>query len=55
MPPELTSMALKGETDGWQSLTVKLEGDLSKPSIQVTGKIFRLNIGVKQGNPNTVK
>jgi len=48
IPPELTSMALKGEADGWKSLALKLKGDLSKPSIQVTGKLFRLNIGVKQ-------
>ncbi|MCX5678209.1 MAG: hypothetical protein NTY76_03775 [Candidatus Omnitrophica bacterium] len=48
IPAELTSMALKGEADGWKSLALKLEGDLSKPSIKVTGKLFRLNIGVKQ-------
>lgn len=48
IPPELTSMVLKDETDGWKSLALKLEGDLSKPSIRVTGKLFRLNIGVKQ-------
>lgn len=48
IPPELANMALKDEADGWKSLALKLEGDLSKPSIQVTGRLFRLNIGVKQ-------
>lgn len=48
IPPELANMALKDETDGWKSLALKLEGDLSKPSVQVTGRLFRLNIGVKQ-------
>ena len=47
IPPELTSMALKDGGDGWKSLTIKVEGDLAKPSIRVTGKLFRLNIGVK--------
>ena len=47
IPTELTSMALKDGSDGWKSLTVKVEGDLAKPSIRVTGKLFRLNIGVK--------
>ncbi len=47
IPPELTSMVLRDESDGWKSLTIKLEGDLAKPSIRVTGKLFRLNIGVK--------
>lgn len=47
IPPELTSMVLKDEALGWKSLSVRLEGDLAKPSIQVTGKLFRLNIGVK--------
>lgn len=48
IPPELSNMALKDEPDEWKSLTLKLQGDLSKPSIQVTGRLFRLNIGVKQ-------
>ncbi|MFH1190456.1 MAG: hypothetical protein V1682_07210 [Candidatus Omnitrophota bacterium] len=47
IPAELTSVALKDEDGGWKSLVFKLEGDLSKPSIRVTGKLFRLNIGVK--------
>lgn len=45
--PELSSMILADSDKGWKELSVKLVGDLSKPSIQVTGKLFRLNIGVK--------
>lgn len=47
IPPELTNMVLKGGEGQWKTLSVKLDGDLSKPSIRVTGKMFRLNIGVK--------
>ena len=47
IPPELASMVLSNSDGGWRSLNVKLEGDLTKPSIQVTSKLFRLNIGVK--------
>lgn len=52
IPPELTSMVLKDGEAGWKSFTVKLEGDLAKPSIRVTGRLFRLNIGVKSKNPS---
>ncbi len=52
IPPELTSMVLRDSDDGWKSLTVKLEGDLAKPSIQVTGRLFRLNIGIKSEGPS---
>lgn len=48
IPPDLTNMVLKDSDSGWKSLNVKLEGDLTKPVIQITGKMFRLNIGVKQ-------
>lgn len=48
IPPDLTNMVLADSGQGWKSLLVKLAGDLSKPSIRVTGKLFRLNIGVKQ-------
>jgi len=47
IPPELANMALRGGEGGWKSLTLKVKGDLAKPSIQITGKLFRLNIGVK--------
>ncbi len=48
IPPELTNLVLKGEDGGWKSLSVQLDGDYSKPSIQVSGRLFRLNIGVKE-------
>lgn len=38
---------LQDEEGGWKSLTVALNGDLSSPSIQVTGKMFRLTINSK--------
>lgn len=45
IPPELYSVIMKDEPDGWKSFSVKIKGDLSSPSIQVTGKVFRLNFG----------
>ena len=47
IPSEYLLMVLKSDEPGWKSLTVRLEGDFAKPSIQVSGKLFRLNIGVK--------
>jgi len=47
IPPELASMVLKDGENEWKDLAIKLDGNLAKPSIQVTGKLFRLNIGVK--------
>ncbi len=47
MPPELSGMVQKADDKGWSSISFKVQGDLSKPSINVTGKMFRLNIGVK--------
>ncbi len=47
MPAELSNMILRGDLQGWRSLSLKIKGDLSKPSINVTGKTFRLNIGLK--------
>ncbi len=47
IPPEYLGMVLKNEEPGWKSLSVRLEGDFAKPSIQVSGKLFRLNIGAK--------
>lgn len=47
IPAEYLLMVLKDEGPGWKSLSVRLEGDFAKPSIQVSGKLFRLNIGVK--------
>ncbi|MFA6078478.1 MAG: hypothetical protein WC779_01895 [Candidatus Omnitrophota bacterium] len=44
IPDEMLNSMLKDENDGWKSLSVDLKGDYSSPSIQVTGKQFRLNI-----------
>ena len=46
IPAELAGMALTDREDGWQSLDIKLEGDFSKPALKVTGRLFRLNIGI---------
>lgn len=46
IPDELSKIVLRDEKDGWKSLSVKLEGNYNMPSIQVSGKLFRLNIGV---------
>jgi hypothetical protein len=48
IPEELTKVVLKNEGAGWKSLSVKLDGDYTMPSIQVTSKLFKLNISVKE-------
>ena len=45
IPPELHSVIMQDEPNEWKSFSVKIKGDLSSPSIQITGKIFRLNFG----------
>lgn len=45
VPPELHSVIMREEPDEWKSFSVKLKGDLNSPSIQASGKLFRLNIG----------
>lgn len=47
IPPELTKMVLNNEPEGWKSLAVKLEGNYSAPRIEVSSKLFRLKIAVK--------
>ena len=44
LPPELAGMALTDDEGGWRSLSVRLTGDFSKPSIQISSKSFRLKI-----------
>lgn len=44
VPPELHSVIMNEEPEGWKSLSVKLKGDCRTPSIQICGKLFRLNI-----------
>ena len=45
IPPELHSVIMQDEPNEWKSFSVKIKGDLSSPSVQVTGKMFRLNFG----------
>jgi hypothetical protein len=43
IPPEFYSVIMQDEPNEWKSFSVKVKGDLSSPSIQIIGKIFRLN------------
>ena len=45
IPPELCSVILQDEQDDWKSFSVKLKGDMNSPALQISGKLFRLNIG----------
>ena len=45
IPSELHSVIMKDEPNEWKSFSVKIKGNLSSPSIQITGKVFRLNFG----------
>lgn len=44
IPKELSDVILKEEQGKWPSLTVHIEGDYRAPSINVSGRRFRLNI-----------
>gem|GEM_PF-1950341 len=46
IPPELHSVIMRDEPNEWKSFSVKIKGDLKSPSLQVTGKMFRLNFGM---------
>lgn len=46
IPKNFVKMVLKDEDDGWQSLSVKLTGNYQIPSIEISSKTFRLNIGL---------
>ena len=48
IPPELIKLVLTQAEPGWKSLSVKLEGNYTMPTIQVSSKLFRLNISVKE-------
>jgi hypothetical protein len=43
-PEDLSKAVLQKEADGWQGLSVNLKGDWAAPAIQITGRLFRLNI-----------
>jgi len=44
IPKELSGLVLAGEEGQWKNLSVHLTGNFSKPSIQLSSKLFRLNI-----------
>lgn len=44
VPPELSDTILKDAEGGWKSLSVSISGDFKSPAIQITGRLFRLNI-----------
>lgn len=44
IPEVLSTVVLNPEPDNWKSLSVNLKGDLKSPSIELSGKLFRLNI-----------
>jgi hypothetical protein len=46
IPPELHSVIMRDEPNEWKSFSVKIKGDLNSPSLQITGKVFRLNVGM---------
>jgi hypothetical protein len=45
IPPELSSLIMKDEPEEWKSFSVGLKGDYRSPAVQISGKLFRLNIG----------
>ena len=45
IPQELHSLIMRDEPQLWKSFSVKLKGNYQTPSIQVSGKLFRLNVG----------
>lgn len=44
LPEELTNTILAQEKDGWRSLEVNVSGDYIRPSVQISGNMFRLKI-----------
>lgn len=49
IPEVLSNVVLQDEEGGWRSLSVNLSGNYKTPAIQVSGKLFRLNI---RGSPS---
>ena len=45
IPDVLSTVVLKEEDGEWKSLSVNLKGNYKRPSIEVSGALFRLNIG----------
>ncbi len=45
IPPELHTVIMSEEPNEWKSFSLKIKGSLSSPSMQISGKLFRLNFG----------
>lgn len=45
IPNELCSVIMKEEPQEWKSFSVKIKGDYHSPSLEVSGKSFRLKVG----------
>ena len=45
IPQELRSVIMNDEPQEWKSFSVRMRGDYRAPSLQITGKLFRLNVG----------
>ncbi len=52
IPPELSNVIMKDEPEEWKSFSVRLKGDYRSPSVQISGKLFRINIGTVVMEPN---
>ncbi|MBP7055975.1 MAG: hypothetical protein KBB52_03900 [Candidatus Omnitrophica bacterium] len=46
IPENFTKMVFKKDGEDWQSISVKLTGNYQIPSIEISSKTFRLNIGL---------
>lgn len=56
VPTELHSVIMNEEPENWKSLSVKVKGDYRSPSVQIYGKLFKLNINsMRMGGVDTAK
>ncbi len=47
IPEEIAVPVLQDEGDGWKYLTVRVQGDYRAPAVQISSKLFRLDISNK--------
>ena len=45
IPQELHSVIMNEEPKDWKSFSVNLKGNISSPALQISGRLFRLNVG----------